>query len=300
MTLFVKSDQVITDLMATLNGQSTVSQQLKEALGRNSNCDYEQQIVSSLDSGVGNLPDTVRSLRLPDSETSLPSAKRYFLNDRSANAGTAKHSFSFGTETTLGTTNRLTLSNAPTRDLITSHKAVNREYTIDSQHNLNFAEERAYLVNVRLSMIVYDGQTKPGVGHPAPSFFGMTNQELEDIDSAIIVGSNYDVKPVFFNADGGLIEPENLNTAGWVLANRIRDFHVIESNHSFKFTAVNYGFGIPYVAKAAFNLHLNYPCCVFGSREQHIGLFKKLQAGDKYIDSSNYIDVICLGTPPAF
>lgn len=296
MTAFVKSEQIIQDLLTTLNGTTATSQQLKEALLRESNCDYSSQIITSLNSGEGDFPDAVRSLKQDTGVTLLQSAKRYFFNDKAAAANTAKHKFAFATDTSQTQQFVLPLYGAQSRDLITSYKSLPPEYTINNQNKIIDSTPYTYLVNIKLSMIIYDGENTPGPGHPAPSFFNVPGSSVDDITSDLVAGSFFGLEMGFIphSQDVYFNSSEYGGNGSFVLGNRIRDFKRIELNGSYMFVS-HVPQGSSAFNEINFNLNLSQPCCNFGSRGQHVGLFKTLQANNKLIDSSNYVDIICLG-----
>jgi hypothetical protein len=296
MTAFVKSEQIIQDLLTTLNGTSSTSQQLKETLLRESNCDYSSQIITSLNSGEGDFPDAVRSLKQDTGTTLLHSAKRYFFNDKAAAANTAKHKFAFASGASQTQQFVLPIHGAQSRDLITSFKSLPPDYTINNQNIIIDSTRFTYLVNVKLSLIIYDGQNTPGPGHPAPSFTNVPGSSINDITSDLVTGSFFTLSLGFVPAGSATYvnSSEYGGKGSFVLGNQIAQFKRVELNASYMFVS-HVPQGSSAFNQVNLNLDLSQPCCNFGSRGQHVGLFKSLPANDKLIDSSNYVDIICLG-----
>ena len=297
MGSFVKSDQVIQDLLNTLGKNTTTAQQLKEALLRETNCDYTQQIVSSLDSGVGRLPDAVRSLKQDSGNTALQSAKRYFLNDKATPINTSKLKFVFPTDNEGSIYQTLPLHQMQSRDLITSYKSLDPAYTLTSSGEIRNPTDFTYIVNVKLSMIVYDGQSVPGLDHPTPTFninnasiiFNLTTRNT----TSTPIGLKLSFTP-YEDADE-VIEQKYGGFSNYVRGHTIAGFKKTDLQGSYVFFSSMPDDVENIFNSARFNLVLGQACCTFNGREQHVGFFKELPAGNNLIDSTNYIDVICLG-----
>lgn len=291
MTAFVTSSQIIQDLLGTLDDETATGQQLREALLRKSECDYTGQIVSSLDSQVGDFPDAVRALKQETGSTSLHSAKRYFLNDKSTPFNTSKLKYSFANQDNLFV---LPLADMQSRNLITAYDSLDPDYQIGSDHKIITSSELSYVVNVKLSMKIYDGVNTPGPEHPSPSWVNTNLQEIYDLTNLNGALSLVGLEPSYQFRDeiGNTTVQHYGGFPNYIRPHQIIDFETYELGASYFFGDDMFS-GMP--SKFGVALSLYGPICNFGSREQHIGFFKKLQANDKMIDSSNYIDIICLG-----
>lgn len=297
MGSFVKSDQVIRDLLNTLDKNTTIAQQLKEALLRETNCDYTQQIVSSLNSGVGRLPDAVRSLKQENGTTELQSAKRYFLNDKATPINTTKLKFAFPNDGAGTSDHTLPLHQMQSRDLITSYKSLDPAYTLTSSGKIRNPTDFTYIVNVKLSMIVYDGQSVPGPGHPAPTFTTGSSSSIFDLTTRDTTLTSIGLELGFIPHQGAsqTLEQNYGGFSNYVRGHTIAGFKKIDLQGSYAFFSdIPTGAGNIFNS-AQFSLVLGQACCTFNGRQQHVGFFKELPAGNNLIDSTNYIDVICLG-----
>lgn len=296
MTAFVKSNQIVRDLLTALDGTSGTSQQLREALLRKSECDYAGQIITSLDDGEGDFPDAVRSLKQDTGPTFLHSAKRYFFNDKEAGINTAKHKFAFS-QTDDFVPYELPLYGAESRDLVTSLKSIPPEYTIRSDGVLINPTPFTYIVNIKLSLIIYDGLNTPGPGHPTPTFIGVSQDSVFDLSSDVRVGSSALLEMGFNPATSHMYAgTQSYGGVGTlVLGHKIAEFKRVELNSSYMFVSELPSPGSSLFSTAGFRLALSKACCTFGARGQFAGLFKSLPANHVLIDTSNYIDVICLG-----
>lgn len=296
MTAFVKSNQIVRDLLAALDGTSGTSQQLREALLRRSECDYADQIITSLDDGEGDFPDVVRSLKQDTGPTFLHSAKRYFFNDKEADINTAKHTFAFSDSEDF-IPYWLPIYGAQSRDIVTSFKSLPPEYSITPNDILVNNTSFTYIVNVKLSLIIYDGLNTPGPEHPTPTFTGVSQDSVFDLSSDVRVGSSalieMNFNPATSHMYAGTQSYGGIGTL--VLGHKIAEFKRVELNSSYLFVSELPYQGSPLFSTVGFRLALSKACCSFGSRGQYAGLFKSLPANHVLIDTSNYMDVICLG-----
>lgn len=138
----VTKNRVSEDLLAVLATNNTDAAALRDYLGADSECDYQQQFLEGLDPGAALRTKLEELFGLTPGGGVLPSAYRYRLNERNepANAADQNASYSFSADGTL--IHSLGLINDPSM-LVNTVVMKNPDYTV------NFMGERGgyFLVN---------------------------------------------------------------------------------------------------------------------------------------------------------
>lgn len=161
---FVEKYTVGEDLVKSLNKKDATAAVLYDLIGRDSNCDYAQQIIDGVKPNEP-LNVYIKANYGANVTTSLPQATRVYLNTDI----TAKNA----AEVMVGLNTTRVLPFTYKRNLITSRKTL--EDTSGVINASSFYIGGDHTMGYDFTFTVFDGTHAPGGTHPAPTF---TNPRL--------------------------------------------------------------------------------------------------------------------------
>ena len=156
---FVERYTVCEDLIKSLKKKDATSAVLYDIIGRDSNCDYTQQLEDGLQKDAA-LYSYIKDNFESNVTTRLPMARRIYLNSDDMAINTAN--------VVVGMSTQRVLPFAYTRDLVTSRKMI--AYTEGRINESSLHDGGNHTVGFDFTFTVFDGVHAPGATHAAPTW----------------------------------------------------------------------------------------------------------------------------------
>lgn len=276
---FVEKFTVCEDLIKSLKKKDTTSAVLYDMIGRDSSCDYTQQLEDGLQEGAP-LYTYIKDNFESNVTTKLPMARRIYLNTDDMAANTAN--------VIVGMSTQRVLPFAYTRDLVTSRKMI--EYTAGQINESSLHNGGNYTVGFDFTFTVFDGVHAPGATHAAPTW---TTPKL-NLDNKEANYLQVDLFYAAFNPGTPSDNTGNITRRRYLFRAIMHPRDIIEQ----KMMRMSGFFGIP----MSYSIQLEVKPTIVGSPFNYdgnlpmIGFFKQNNAsavGDPVpTDTSNFIDFI--------
>lgn len=286
---FVLKDAITDDLLRAISEQAPQVRQLEELLSRESNCDYKAQFIDGLQTEA-NLYTTIYNdvRRSNTNPTTLPPAKRYFINTKESAIK------STGDLVPCGTTKGIMI-NKGVRDLITSHENLDDTFLLDETLidsgtcKFSFTDTGKYIINVKLALGIGGTGSSLGVGHPTPVFTTPADDNTHQANASSIPVSVV----IRLWKTGGVIENHTLTTVNFYRSN-ISAFDIFHVFGSLSFTTASSGMDINSVTNAQMFITAGNSIATFSGANPNVYFVKQISALSPLIDSSNYLEMIKL------
>lgn len=286
---FVLRGDITHDILNAADEGSPHFLQLEELLKRRSECDYKTQFLEGLqvDHELFNTINNEirRNNTIP---TTLPSAKRYFINTKESAIK------STGDLVPCGTTKGIMI-NKGVRDLITSHENLPDTFLLDETLinsgtcKFNFTGNGKYIINVKLALGIGGTGSPLGVGHPAPVFTAPADDNTHQANASSIPVSIV----IRLWKTGEVTEDHILTTVNFYRSN-ISAFDIFHVFGSLSFTTGSSDMEINSVTNAQMFITAGNSIATFSGANPNVYFVKQIAALSPLIDSSNYMELIKL------
>lgn len=285
MTVFASEGSVSKAVLETLNGENSLDKtQVHELLGRQSNCDYPQQILDGLRVAEPLYTAVIEKVKTTGTgQTQLPAATRHYFNAENLLPGYGSQLFvnDIDDPTTV-------LLAGPTENIIRSHQATEPKYTGDiSLGKFMYTSDVTLKVNFKASIGITSGAHRLGQGHPVPVFrySGDVSENIVRVDVAlVIVRDGVEIGQYVVSVDFFKENIENMDVYS-VYASKMIDIRMPES-------IVN---GSP--AQLGFYLRVSRSpwIATYNGVSDKAAFIKQSSGNGSSVDASNYLEVIEMG-----
>lgn len=278
---FVTTSQVVKDIRSVfVDGPVEVANELKSLIGRESVCDFDQQIISSLatDTG-GSLAQTIRThIRSTEGDnTVLRAAQRLYLNPASLAAKNSEVGI-----TRPGAQLSYPLPINYERDLV-RHKAMMPKCYTRQGNVLTFTRPARIVLTAKLNWGVWSGADTWDAPTVDPNWrfsSGGNNRNVTSSLSYVISGN------LAAGASTGKILPQTTV----FYEEEVFPSQVRQLMSSTVINVLTAGDPLGLIETLSFNVERSPYVIMYGVRTDHVGFFKGTAANTE--DSTNYIEII--------
>lgn len=278
---FVATGQVSADLRATLQGEGSNATVLSGLLARTQSCDYDSDLVNSIQStAVDSLGTYIRDHLRNNAgdETALKPIRRYYFNPGTLEKGYSQKAYA------ASNTTQQDLTLGVLEDTITYYSTKTPSYSVVNGKRLQFTASGKYLVYFDINVGLWSGQGALASQALTPvwRYGSMVNHEVSFSIYAIVRGN-------LASAAESYAIPI---LSSYVLQQDVLDKYAQRLNGSFAFDAIDSSFGLGSITSIEFVVIRGSWVATYDGTQERLGFFKLTDAG--VTDSSNYIEIIQL------
>lgn len=278
---FVTTGQVVKDMRSIfIDGPAEIAQQVREIIGRESVCDFDAQIISSLATDApSTLAQTIRThVRSTEGDnTQLKAANRMYLNPRSIPVRNSQVAI-----TRTGVQLSYPLPIAYERDLV-GHVAMQDECYTREGNILTFHRPATIMITSKLNWGVWPGVDRWDAATADPSWrfsAGGNNRNVTTSLSLILSGTVF----------GGALTDKILPQTTVFYEEEVTPSQVRQLVSSTILTVMTPNSVYGKIESIALEIERSPYVITYGVRTDHVGFFKETAINVE--DTSNYIEIV--------